>query len=342
MRNFKKALGIIVLVALLVPFASIGQDDGLLGQVVSRGNIICGVNTGVPGFGFQDEAGEFSGFDIDYCRAISVAVFGDTTSLDFRPTAAADRFTSLASGEIDVLVRNTTWTFTRDNDLGANFAPTTYYDGQGFMVRESLGVSTINELDGATVCVLQGTTTELNLADYAAAQGIVLEPLSFGDTASRDAAYDEGRCDALTSDSSQLAGIRTNLANPDEHVILSQIISKEPLGPVVAHGDDTWFDIVKWVVFCTFEAEELGVNSGNVDDQIANATSPSVRRLLGVESDLGSQLGLSNDFCANVIRELGNYGEIYSRNLDPIGLPRAGTLNALNGNGGLIYSPPFR
>jgi len=342
MRNIKKALGLLAIVALVLPVATIGQDDGLLGDISARGNLVCGVNTGVPGFGFQDEEGNFSGFDIDYCRALSVAVFGDTTSIDFRPTAAADRFTSLGSGEIDVLVRNTTWTFTRDNDLGANFAPTTYYDGQGFMVRSASGVENIDQLDGATVCVLQGTTTELNLADEAAARGITLNPLSFGGTAERDGAYDEGRCDALTSDSSQLAGIRTNLSNPDEHVILSEIISKEPLGPVVAHGDDTWFDVVKWTVFCTFEAEELGVDSSNVDDQIANATSPSVLRLLGVEGDLGAQLGLSNDFCANVIRELGNYSEIYSRNLDPIGLPRAGTLNALNGEGGLIYSPPFR
>ena len=342
MRRSLKILGVLALAAFLVPLASIGQDGGTLGVVKDRGKLICGVNSGVPGFGFLDEeTGTFSGFDIDYCKALAVAIFNDPNAVEYRPLTASARFTALAAGEIDVLIRNTTWTFTRDVDLQNNFAPTTYYDGQGFMVRVDSGINTIDDLDGATICVLQGTTTEQNLADEFAKRGLSYTPLVFAETAARDQAYDEGRCDAITSDASQLAAIRTKLSNPDEHKILPELISKEPLGPVVRHGDDQWFDIVKWTVFCTFEAEELGVNSGNVDEML-QSDDPKVRRLLGVEGDFGQKLGLSNDWCANVIRTLGNYGEIYARNLSPIGLPREGTLNALWKDGGLIYSPPFR
>ncbi len=342
MRRSLKILSVLVLAAVLVPLASIGQGGGTLGAVQDRGKLICGVNSGVPGFGFLDEeTGAFSGFDIDYCKALAVAIFNDPNAVEYRPLTAAARFTALAAGEIDVLIRNTTWTFTRDVDLTANFAPTTYYDGQGFMVRADSGINTIDDLDGATICVLQGTTTEQNLADEFAKRGLSYTPLVFAETAARDQAYDEGRCDALTSDASQLAAIRTKLSNPDEHKILPELISKEPLGPVVRHGDDNWFDIVKWTVFCTMEAEELGVNSGNVD-QMLQSDDPRVRRLLGVEGEFGAKLGLSNDWCANIIRTLGNYGEIYARNLSPLGLPREGSLNALWTDGGLIYSPPFR
>jgi len=342
MRRSLKILSVLALAAFLVPMVSIGQDGGTLGVVKDRGKLICGVNSGVPGFGFLDEeTGTFSGFDIDYCKALAVAIFNDPNAVEYRPLTASARFTALAAGEIDVLIRNTTWTFTRDVDLQNNFAPTTYYDGQGFMVRVDSGINTIDDLDGATICVLQGTTTEQNLADEFAKRGLSYTPLVFAETAARDQAYDEGRCDAITSDASQLAAIRTKLTNPDEHKILPELISKEPLGPVVRHGDDRWFDIVKWTVFCTMEAEELGVTSANVDEML-QSDDPKVRRLLGVEGDFGQKLGLSNDWCANIIRTLGNYGEIYARNLSPIGLPREGSLNALWKNGGLIYSPPFR
>jgi general L-amino acid transport system substrate-binding protein len=342
LRSSLKVLTVLALVAVALPLATIGQDGGTLGVVKERGKLICGVNSGVPGFGFLDETtGTFSGFDIDYCRALAVAIFNDPNAVEYRPLTAAARFTALAAGEIDVLIRNTTWTFTRDVDLKNNFAPTTFYDGQGFMVRADSGIQTIDDLDGATICVLQGTTTEQNLADEFAKRGLDYTPLVFAETAARDQAYDEGRCDALTSDKSQLAAIRTKLSNPDEHVILAETISKEPLGPVVRHGDDQWFDVVKWTVFCTFEAEELGVNSQNVDEMM-QSDDPKVRRLLGVEGDFGQKLGLSNDWCANIIRTLGNYGEIYERNLTPIGLAREGSLNASWKDGGLIYSPPFR
>ncbi len=342
MRSSRKLAAVLAVAALLAPLASIGQDGGTLGAVQDRGRLVCGVNSGVPGFGFLDEeTGTFSGFDIDYCKALAVAIFNDPNAVEYRPLTAAARFTALATGEIDVLIRNTTWTFTRDVDLTTNFAPTTYYDGQGFMVRVDSGVNTIDDLDGATICVLQGTTTEQNLADEFAKRGLDYTPLVFAETAARDQAYDEGRCDAITSDASQLAAIRTKLSNPDEHKILTELISKEPLGPVVRHGDDRWFDIVKWTVFCTVEAEELGVHSGNVDQQL-QSDDPRVRRLLGVEGDFGEKLGLSNDWCANIIRTVGNYGEIYARNLSPIGLPREGSLNALWQDGGLLYSPPFR
>jgi general L-amino acid transport system substrate-binding protein len=321
---------------------TIGQDAGTLGVVKDRGKLICGVNSGVPGFGLLDEeTGTYSGFDVEYCRALATAIFNDPDAVEFRPLTAKARFTALAAGEIDVLIRNTTWTFIRDVDLANNFAPTTYYDGQAFMVRKDSGISSIDDLDGATICVLQGTTTEQNLADEFAKRGLDYTPLVFAEPAARDQAYDEGRCDAMTADASGLAAARIKLTDPEAHVILPELISKEPLGPVVRHGDDQWFDVVKWTVFCTMEAEELGVNSGNVDEQL-DSEDPKIRRLLGVEGDFGQKLGLDNAFCANVIRTLGNYGEIYERNLEPLGLERAGSINALWKDGGLIYSPPFR
>lgn len=341
----RRILFVALILALLTPLLSIGQAPAsTLDTVKARGQLICGVNNGVPGFGFVDQQGNFSGFDIDYCRALAVAVFSGTNkppNVQFQPLTAAARFTALQAGQIDVLIRNTTWTFLRDVDLKTNFAPTTFYDGQGFLVRVNGKVKALKDLDGATVCVLQGTTTEQNLADLARRLNITINPLVFTETSARDKAYDEGRCDALTSDTSQLAGIRTTLSKPNDHQILPELISKEPLGPVVRHGDDQWFDIVKWTVFCTFAAEELGVDSTNVVQQKAS-TSPEIRRLLGVEGDFGTKFGLDNTWCANVIQTVGNYGEIYDRNLKPLGLTRAGSSNALFTNGGLIYSPPFR
>lgn len=343
MHKLSKVLAAVLIVALAVPLLSIGQgNDSTLNVVLDRGTLICGVNGGVPGFGFvDDETGEWSGLDVEYCRAIAAAVLGDADAVEYRPLTAAARFTALASGEIDVLIRNTTWTFTRDVELGTNFGPTTFYDGQGFMVRRDLGVTSLDQLGGATICVLQGTTTEQNLADEFRKRGLDFTPLVFAEAASRDAAYDEGRCDSVTSDKSQLAAVRTRLADPDAHTILGVTISKEPLGPLTRHGDDGWFDIVKWVTFCTFQAEELGVTSANVGE-MADSDNPRVRRLVGTESNLGEQLGLSNDFCANAIAAVGNYGELYEANIAPLGLERAGSLNALWTEGGLIYPVAYR
>ena len=318
------------------------QGSSLLQQVRSRGRLLCGVNSGAPGFGFlNEETGTFSGFDIDYCKALAVAIFNDPDAVEYRPLTAATRFIALAAGEIDVLIRNTTWTFNRDVDLSLNFAPTTFYDGQTFLVRRRSGIGSVNDLDGAVICVLAGTITEQNLADEFARRGLSYTPLVFAETAARDQAYDEGRCDALTSDASYLAGVRTKLSDPDEHIILPERISKEPLGPVVREGDDQWFDLVKWVVFCTMEAEELGVNSENVN-RMFQSDDPKVRRLLGVEGDFGRMLGVDNAWCANIIRTIGNYGEIYARNLEPLGLVRKGSPNALWTQGGMIYSMVFR
>jgi general L-amino acid transport system substrate-binding protein len=316
--------------------------SGILAAVQGRDQLICGVNGGLPGFSVLDEAtGSYSGFDADFCRAIAAAVLGDATKVEFRPLTAAQRGPALQTGEVDVLIRNTTWTMGRDTTWG-DFAPTTFYDGQGLMVRSDLGVSTLAELDGATICVQSGTTTELNITDAFRAAGLSFEPLVFAEIDPTYAAYDEGRCDAVTSDRSQLAARRTTFADPAAHVILEEVLSKEPLGPVVPVGDPQWFDIVKWTVFATIEAEELGITSENVASMVGGE-NPVVRRLLGDEGDLGQAMALSNDWVVNVIAAVGNYGEIFDRNLGPatpFALERG--LNALWTDGGLLYSPPFR
>ncbi len=320
----------------LAPAAQIGKR---LDTIKARGKIICGVNGGLPGFSFLDKAtGEFSGFDADYCRAIAAAIFDDPKAVEFRALSAKDRSTALQTGEIDVLIRNTTWTSSRDASWG-NFAPTIFYDGQGMMVRKELGATKLEDLAGASICVQTGTTTELNLTDQMRARGVEFTPVVFEEIDATYAAYEEGRCDAVTSDQSQLAARRTVFANPDDHVILDVVMSKEPLGPVVPHGDDQWFDVVKWVVFGTFQAEESGINSQNIDS-FMSSTDPAIRRLLGLEGDLGQQLGLSNDFVVRVIRHVGNYAEIFERNLKPLGLERG--VNKQWTEGGLLYAPPFR
>jgi general L-amino acid transport system substrate-binding protein len=313
--------------------------DSRLARVRERDSLICGVNDGLPGFGFLDENGENVGFDIDFCRAIAAAVLGDPTKVEFRPLDADGRQPAIQSGEIDVLIRNTTWTVSRDSTWGL-FAPTTFYDGQGMMVRAADGIETLEDLDGATICVQTGTTTELNLADVFDARGIAFTPQPFGDDTQTYDAYNEGSCDAVTSDRSQLLAQRTALDNPDEHVILDEVMSKEPLGPVVPFGDEQWFNIVKWTVFATIEAEELGITQDNVADMASDA-NPLVARLLGAEGDLG--LGLEADWVVDVITAVGNYGEIYDRNLGP-GTPfelERGP-NALWTDGGLMYAPPYR
>jgi len=314
-----------------------------LETVTARGNLICGVNSQVPGFGFVAADGSFAGFDVDYCRALAAAIFGDPTKVEFRPVTASERFTALQSGEIDILSRNTTWSFVRDTELAGNFVHTTFYDGQGMMAPTDSGINTLEDLEGGTICVQTGTTTELNLADVMASLGVSYTPAVFEDADSTFAAYGEGRCDAVTTDKSGLVSRRTVLADPAAHVILDVTMSREPLGPMVRHGDDQWFDIAQWTVFALIAGEEFGVTSANVDDIKANSTAPEVRRLLGVEGDLGLKLGLTNDFAYNILKNLGNYAEVYNRNLGPdtpTYIPRG--LNSLYTDGGLHYSPPFR
>lgn len=314
-----------------------------LKTVMERGNLICGVNSQVPGFGFVDANGNFAGIDVDYCRALAAAIFGDPTKVEFRPVTAAERFTALQSGEIDILSRNTTWSLVRDTELGGNFVHTTFYDGQGMMVPKDSGIKTLQDLEGGTICVQTGTTTELNLADVMASLNVTYTPAVFEDADSTFAAYSEGRCDAVTTDKSGLVSRRSVLADPAAHEILDVTMSKEPLGPMVRHGDDQWFDIAQWTVFTLFSGEEFGITSANVDDIRANATAPEVRRMLGVEGDLGLKLGLTNDWAYNIIKFVGNYEEVYNRNLGPdtpTYIPRG--YNSLYTDGGLLYSPPFR
>ena len=316
-----------------------------LKAIKARGRLICGVNSQVPGFGFVDSAGNFSGFDIDFCKALAAAIFNDVSKVEYRPLTAEQRFAALQSGEIDVLIRNTTWTLTRDTDNGGNFVATTFYDGQGIMVPKDANITKLEDLNGATICVQKGTTTELNLADQMAARGIQYTPATFEDANGTFGAYAEGRCDAVTTDKSGLVSRRSVLPNPDDHVILDITLSKEPLGPMVRHGDDQWFDIVQWTVFATFAAEEFGITSENVDKAIAEDTRPEVKRLLGADEkvDMGAKLGLSKDWAVNIIKAVGNYAEIYDRNLGPntkTAIPRG--INNLYTNGGLLYAPPIR
>ena len=315
-----------------------------LAAVQGRGNIICGVNGQLPGFSFLDPEGNFTGFDADFCRALAAAVFGDASKVEFRPATTQERFTILQTGEIDVLIRNTTWTLVRDTELGLNPTVTTFYDGQGIMVPADSGITTLQDLEGGTICVQKGTTTELNLADVMATEGVSYTPAVFDDVNATYGAYGEGRCDAATSDKSQLVSVAKGLlADPDNHVVMDLTLSKEPLGPVVRHGDDQWFDIVRWVIFATVAGEEYGVSSANVDEVRDSTENPEVRRMLGLEGDLGLKLGLSNEWAYNVLKLVGNYAEIYDRNLGPdtaTFIPRG--LNSLYADGGLLYSPPFR
>ncbi len=314
-----------------------------LETVKARGNLVCGVNAQVPGFGYIDADGKYSGFDVDYCRALAAAIFGDADKVEFRPVTAAERFTALQSGEIDILSRNTTWSLARDTELGGNFIHTTFYDGQGMMVPTDSGITSLQDLEGGTICVQTGTTTELNLADVMASLGISYTPQVFEDADSTFGAYAEGRCDAVTTDKSGLVSRRTVLADPTAHVILDVTMSKEPLGPMVRHGDDQWFDIAQWTIFAMFDGEEFGITSANVDSVKSSAIAPEVMRLLGVEGDMGAKLGLSNDWAYNIFKLVGNYEEVYNRNLGPdtpTYIPRG--LNSLYTDGGLLFAPPVR
>jgi general L-amino acid transport system substrate-binding protein len=313
-----------------------------LGDVKSKGFIQCGVSQGLPGFSNPDDKGNWTGLDVDFCRAMSAAVFGDDKKVKYSPLSAKVRFTALQSGEVDVLPRNTTWTFTRDVALGLEFVGVNYYDGQGFMVRKKLGVTKATELDGAAVCTNTGTTTELNVADYFRAKGMKYTVVAFEKADEVVAAYDAGRCDVYTTDRSGLAAQRTKLKDPDAHVVLPEIISKEPLGPVVRHGDNAWGDIARWTLNAMIIAEELGVSSKNVD-KMKSSKNPEIRRLLGVEGNTGEVLGLSKDWAYNVIKQVGNYAETYDRNVGPnTPLKLARGTNALWTKGGLMYAPPMR
>ena len=314
-----------------------------LDDVKARGVLNCGSNTGLTGFGAPDADGNYQGFDVDVCKAIAAAVLGDQSKVKFIPTTGETRFTSLASSEVDLLVRNSTWTFSRDTDLKFDFVAVNYYDGQGFMVKKDLGVSSAKELNGATVCIQTGTTTELNLADFFKANNITYTPVNVADDADAERQFLAGSCDAYTTDASGLAATRATLPNPGDFVILPEIISKEPLGPVVRHGDNQWGDIVRWTYFALVAAEEKGITKANVEEMATSTQDPEVKRMLGVEGDMGKMLGLDNEWAKRAIAANGNYGEIFEANIGmstPIKLARG--LNALWTQGGLQYTPPFR
>lgn len=337
MQGFKTVAAVVL--SLTASWAYAGTT---LNAIKEHGFIKCGVSDGLPGFSFADEKGNYNGIDVDVCRAVAAAVFGDPAKVKFTPLTAKERFTALQSGEIDVLSRNTTLTSSRDSAMGLHFTGVTYYDGQGFLVNKKLGVKSAKELNGATVCVQAGTTTELNLSDYFRANKMKFTPITYDKSDESAKSLEAGRCDVLTSDQSQLYAQRIKLAKPDEYVVLPEVISKEPLGPMVRHGDDDWFDIVKWTLFVMVNAEELGVNSKNVEE-MKKSTNPDVKRLLGVEGDKGKDFGLANDWMAVVIKQVGNYGEIFERNVglgSPLKIQRG--LNALWNQGGLQYAPPVR
>jgi general L-amino acid transport system substrate-binding protein len=311
-------------------------------QVKSRGYLVCGSNPGLPGFGLPDDKGNWTGFDIDFCRAVAATIFNDPNKVRFVPLTAKDRFTALQSGEIDVLSRNTTWTLSRDTSLGANFTGVTYYDGQGFLVKKSLKVNSALELNSASVCVQTGTTTEQNLADYFKGNNMKYEVIAFGTADETIKAYESGRCDVFTSDVSQLYAERLKLANAADHVVLPEVISKEPLGPMVRHGDDQWFDIVKWTLYAMVGAEELGMTQKNVDE-VAKSDKPEVKRAVGTDGNLGEQLGLTKDWLVRIVKAVGNYGESFERNVgsgSKLGIARG--LNNLWSKGGIQYAPPIR
>ncbi len=329
-------------VAFALGFAVAPACAQTLKTVKERGSLLCGVSQGIAGFSLPDDKGNWSGIDVEFCRAIAAAIFNDASKVKFVPLSSKDRFTALQSSAIDVLSRNSTWTSSRDTSLGLNFAAVNYYDGQGFMVRKALKVNSALELNGASVCTQTGTTTELNLADYFRANNMKYEVIAFATADETIKAYDGGRCDVFTTDVSQLYAERLKLTNLNDHVILPEIISKEPLGPAVRHGDDQWFDIVKWVHFAMINAEELGVSSKNIDEAL-KSNQPEIRRLVGTEGAYGEQLGLTKDWVVRIVKQVGNYGESFDRNVgtgSKLGISRG--LNRLWTKGGIQYAPPIR
>ncbi|ABM04528.1 amino acid ABC transporter substrate-binding protein, PAAT family [Psychromonas ingrahamii 37] len=313
-----------------------------LEEVVKKGDINCGISTGIAGFSSTDSKGVWEGLDVDFCKSVAAAVFGDASKVKYIPLTAKERFTALQSGEIDVLSRATTWTATRDTSLGLNFAGVNYYDGQGFLVNKKLGISSAKELSGATFCIQAGTTSELNLTDYFQSNNMEYRAVTYDTSGQTVNGFKSGRCDVITSDASQLYGLKLKLDDPDSAIVLPEIISKEPLGPVVRQGDDEWFNIVRWTMFATLEAEELGVSSANVDAML-KSENPSIMRLLGKSGTAGENLGLKGDWVYQIVKQVGNYGEMFDKNVgkdSPLNIDRG--LNKLWNQGGLMYSMPIR
>ncbi|HZL38852.1 MAG TPA: amino acid ABC transporter substrate-binding protein [Pseudolabrys sp.] len=335
----KRIVTVLALATIVFAQAASAQT---LKTVKDRGTLNCGANGTLAGFGLPDAQGKWTGLDVDVCRAIAAALFNDASKVKFVPLSAKDRFTALQSGEVDVLVRNTTWTSSRDSSLGLSFVGVDYYDGQGFMVRKALKVNSALELNGASVCVQQGTTTELNLADFFRAHNMQLKSVTFATANEAVKAYDAGRCDAYTTDASGLYSERLRLANSNDHIILPEIISKEPLGPAVRQGDDQWFTVVKWTLFAMMNAEELGITSKNVDEML-KSTNPDVKRFVGTEGNYGEQLGLTKDWAVRIVKLVGNYGEVFEANVgqgSPLKIDRG--LNKMWNKGGVQYAPPIR
>ena len=322
--------------------AASSSSSSRLQTVLNRGKMVCGVDGSIPGFSFVDESGAYSGLDVDVCKAVAAALFDDPEAVEYRRLDSTERFTALTGGEVDMLSRNTTWTISRDTSVGLEFAPTTFFDGQGMMVRKDSGITTLKDFEGKAICVEAGTTTELNMTDQMRKLNVSFEPVVFQSRDASYAAYDEGRCEGMTSDKSTLISRRSTLSSPDDHRLMEVTMSKEPLGPVTINNDSAWFDVVKWVTYGLIQAEEFGITSKNVDDFTASE-DPSIRRFLGVEGALGQEMGLPNNFMYRVIKHVGNYGEIFDRNVgkgSQFKLERG--LNDLWTKGGLMYPPPFR
>lgn len=337
-----KRVSLVAAFAAAAVFSVSSAGAQTLKTVKDRGMLSCGVSQGLPGFSAPDDKGNWAGLDVDVCRAIAAAVFDDPSKVKFVPLSAKDRFTALQSGEIDVLSRNTTWTLSRDTSLGVNFAGVSYYDGQGFMAKKSLKVNSALELNGASICVQTGTTNEQNVADYFKGNNMKYEVIAFANADEAVKAYESGRCDVFTSDVSQLYAQRLKLATPADHAVLPEVISKEPLGPLVRHGDDQWFDIVNWTLFALVNAEELGVTQKNVDE-MAKSDKPELKRVFGTDGNLGEQLGLTKDWVARIVKATGNYGESFERNVGSGSkLEIARGLNKLWNKGGIMYAPPIR
>lgn len=342
MKMVKSTLAILTTAAAL-GLSGMAHAGATLDAVKNKGFVQCGVSDGLPGFSYTDSKGDYKGIDVDVCRAVAAAVFGDSTKVRFTPLTAKERFTALQSGEIDVLSRNTTWTSSRDGGMGLIFAGVTYYDGQGFLVNKKLGVKSAKELDGATVCIQAGTTTELNLADYFRSNGMKFTPITYSTSDESAKSLEAGRCDVLTSDQSQLYAQRNKLSKPDDYVVLPEVISKEPLAPAVRRGDEDWLTVVKWSLFALVNAEELGLTSANVEAQAKDSKNPDVRRLLGADGEFGKDLKLPKDWAVKIVKQVGNYGEVFERNVgmgSDLKIKRG--LNALWNAGGLQYAPPVR
>ncbi|WIX01934.1 amino acid ABC transporter substrate-binding protein [Pseudomonas sp. AR5] len=342
MTRVKSTLAVLGAVT-LVGASGLTHAGATLDAVKKKGFVQCGISDGLPGFSYADAKGQYQGIDVDVCKAVAAAVFGDAGKVKFSPLTAKERFTALQSGEVDVLSRNTTWTSSRDAAMGLNFTGVTYYDGQGFLVNKGIGVKSAKELDGATVCIQAGTTTELNLSDYFRANNLKYTPITYDTSDESAKSLESGRCDVLTSDQSQLYAQRIKLAKPDDYVVLPEVISKEPLGPAVRQGDEEWFDIVRWTLFAMLNAEELGVTSTNVEQMAKTTKNPDVARLLGAEGEYGKDLKLANDWAVQIVKQVGNYGEVFERNVgkgSELKIERG--LNALWNKGGLQYAPPVR